>query len=105
VTIGRLHLNIDTELNYEFNDKLMVGVGVRYYTQSEAEFYSGRKDYFTNQKYASSDRRVSDFDSINYKLSGDYKISKSISLNANINYYEQDSFDAIYWGVGGKYRF
>ncbi len=34
----------------------MVGVGVRYYTQSEAEFYSSRKDYFTNQKYASSDK-------------------------------------------------
>jgi hypothetical protein len=96
---------IDTELNYDFNSKLMVGVGVRYYTQSEAKFYSSKKDYFTNQKYASSDRRVGDFDSINYKLSGDYKINKNISLNANINYYEQDSFDAIYWGVGGKYRF
>jgi hypothetical protein len=96
---------LDTALSYEFTDKFMLGLGLRYYTQSEAEFYNGKKDYFTNQKYTSSDRRMSSFDSINYKISGEYKINRDISVNANINYYKQDEFDATYWGIGGKYRF
>jgi len=96
---------IDTELNYQLNKKLLLGAGVRYYTQTQAEFYSDREDYFTDEVYASSDRRVSDFSSINYKLNGDYKINKKFSINANINYYEQDDFDATYWGIGGKYKF
>ena len=96
---------IDTEFNYEINDKLNIGVGLRYYTQSESEFYSDKSDYFTTQKYLSSDRRVSDFDSINYKINTEYKVNSDITLNANINYYKQDDFDAIYFGVGAKYRF
>ena len=96
---------LNTELNYEFTDKFLMGLGLRYYTQSEAEFYNGAKDYFTTQEYASSDRRMSSFDSFNYKISGDYRMSKTISVNANINYYKQDDFDATYWGIGGKYKF
>jgi len=96
---------IDTQLHYELNSKFLFGVGLRYYTQTKAKFYSDKKDYFTTQEYASSDRRMSEFSSINYKLMGDYKINKSISLNANVNFYKQDDFDATYWGIGGKYKF
>jgi len=97
---------LKSELYYEFNDKLTTGVGLRYYTQSEAEFYNSSMDYFTNQTHASSDRRMSSFDSLNYKLSGDYKISSDISVNASLNYYDQpDYFDAFYYNVGVKYLF
>jgi outer membrane receptor for ferrienterochelin and colicin len=96
---------IESEFNYQLSDKFLLNTGIRYYTQSQAEFYSAKKDYFINQEYASSDRRMSDFSSINYKLGGDYKINKAISVNANINYYKQDEFDATYGGVGVKYRF
>ena len=97
---------LKSELYYEFNDKLTTGVGLRYYTQSEAEFYNSSMDYFTNQTHASSDRRMSSFDSLNYKLSGDYKINSDISVNASLNYYDQpDYFDAFYYNVGVKYLF
>jgi hypothetical protein len=97
---------INSELYYELNSKLTVGGGFRYYIQTEAEFYSGEKDYFTDQEYASSDRRMSDFDSLNYMLSADYKVNKKISLNGSVNYYDQpDWFDAVYYNIGLKYRF
>jgi hypothetical protein len=97
---------INSELYYELNSKLTVGGGFRYYTQTEAKFYSGKKDYFTDQEYASSDRRMSDFDSLNYMLSADYKVNKKISLNGSVNYYDQpDWFDAVYYNIGLKYRF
>ena len=97
---------ISSELYYQYSDKLTTGVGLRYYMQSEAEFYSSKKDYFTDQKYASSDRRMSDFDSLNYKLSADYKINNKISLNASVNLYDQpDYFNSIYYNIGAKYKF
>ncbi len=97
---------ISGDLYYEVTDKLTTGVGLRYYIQSEAKFYSAKKDYFTEQLYASSDRRMSDFTSINYKLSSDYKINNKISINGGLTYYSQpDYFDAFYYNIGAKYRF
>ncbi len=97
---------INSELYYEYNNKLTTGVGFRYYTQSEAEFYNGKRDYFTNEEYASSDRRMSDYNSLNYKVSADYKINTKVSINASVNYYDQlDYFDAFYYNVGAKYKF
>ncbi len=92
------------ELNYDLDDKWSFGSGIRYYTQSEAEFYSENMDYFTSEKYASSDRRMSDLSSINYKLSTDYKLSKKISINSAVVYYDQpDWFNSIYYTIGAKY--
>ncbi len=97
---------LSSELNYEFTYKLTYSIAFRYYQQSEAKFYSGRKDYFTNQKYASSDRRLSDFSSQNYKIGANYKINEKISLNASLNYYNQpDHLDAVYYSLGAKYGF
>ncbi len=97
---------IENELYYEWSDDFVAGLGIRYYIQSEADFYSHKKDFFTDQKYASSDRRISDFDSVNIKLSAEYKLNKKISLNSSINYYEQfDYFDAKYYNIGVKYKF
>jgi len=97
---------IDTQIFYEFNPKLTIGLGGRYYTQTKAKFYSKRRDYFTNEKYASSDPRMRDFESVNYSLSLDYKITDKLSINGSINYYEQfDFFDANYYNIGFKYKF
>ncbi len=97
---------LSTELYYEVNDKLRVGGGIRYYTQSEAEFYSAKRDFFTNEKYASSDRRVSDFDTFGYKAMVDYKYNDQVTLNLGVGYYEQpDHLDAIYYNLGFKYNF
>ncbi len=95
---------ISLELNYDLSDKWSFGSGVRYYTQSEAKFYNENMDYFTSEKYASSDRRMSSLDSINYKVSADYKLSEKISINSSIIYYDQpDWFNSIYYTIGAKY--
>ncbi len=97
---------ISSELYYEHGEKWIFGAGVRYYTQSKAKFYSGKKDFFTNEKYVSSDRRMSNFDAINYKLSADYRVNEKISINVGTNYYDQrDIFSAVYYNAGLKYRF
>ncbi len=91
---------------YEFNSKFTAGIGWRGYTQSEADFYSNRADYFTYQEYASSDRRVSKFDSYDYSLSLKYKINEKLSINGGIGYYDQPGyFDVTYYNVGLKYKF
>ncbi|MCH9813415.1 MAG: DUF3570 domain-containing protein [Epsilonproteobacteria bacterium] len=97
-------LNLDSY--YELTSDWTLGAGLRYYTQSEADFYNGNKAFFTDQKYASSDERLSDFDAITYKFNADYRLSKKINLNFGANYYDQgDYFDATYFTVGAKYRF
>jgi hypothetical protein len=96
---------INTETYYSVSD-FTFGLGLRGYTQSKAKFYSKEKDKFTDEKYASSDRRMSKFSSYNYKLSLDYKLNEDIVLNSSYNYYIQDDyFDATYYNVGMKYKF
>ncbi len=95
---------ISSELYYELDNSWLFGAGLRYYTQSEAEFYSNT--FFANEEYASSDERMRSFDAIGYKASVDYRVSKAISTNFGLNYYDQlDSFNAIYYNIGLKYRF
>jgi len=97
---------LDIRFYYEYDDKLTLGMDFRGYTQTAAKFFSGRKDKFTDEKYASSDRRVSEFDSYNYALTATYKIKKDVDLNLGIGYYDQpEYFDAIYYDIGIKYRF
>ncbi len=97
---------VNLEANYDLNSRWGVGVGVRYYTQSAAKFYSGKKEFFTGQKYASSDRRMSDFDAFTYKFSAEYAFSKVLQLNTGVTYYNQpDWFDAIYYTIGVKRSF
>ncbi len=97
---------IHTELYYEWTQHLTLGAGLRYYVQSEASFYSSRKDYFTNETDASSDRRMSRFDAYNLMLSGTYDLQNNTSVNMGMNYYDQpDHFSAVYYTVGLTYRF
>ncbi len=97
---------IDTKLYYELSDSLTLGTGLRYYTQSAADFYNGKKDFFTTEVHASSDRRMSSFSAFGVMLSAEYKLSSALSANIGYNYYEQiDIFDASYYTIGAKYKF
>jgi len=97
---------LNTELYYEWTQQMTIGAGLRYYVQSEASFYSARNDVFTDETYASSDRRMSRFDAYNLMLSGVYKIQDNVSVNAGVNYYDQpDYFSAFYYTLGFTYSF
>jgi len=97
---------LNSELFYRYSDKTTLGLGLRFYTQSDAKFYSGKRDYFTNEQYASRDRRLSNIDSLNYKFSLEYDLNSDTTLNSSINYYEQiDILDALYYNFGIKYKF
>ncbi len=103
---GIVSHTINTELYYEYGDNWMFGAGLRYYVQSEADFYNANKDYFTDETYASSDRRMSDFDALSYKVSARYRVSNDWSVNTGVTYYDQSKhFDAIYYTLGLKYSF
>ena len=81
-------------------------MGLRSYIQSEASFYSSEKDFFTDEIYASSDQRLSDFTAFTYKTSVDYAISKDLSVNLGANYYDQSTgLDATYFTTGFRYNF
>jgi len=97
---------LDMKLYYSWTDALTTGFDFRAYTQTKAYFFSGRRDYFTDQEYASSDRRVSEFDSYNYAVTFDYKVTETVDVNFGLGYYDQpEYFDAIYYNVGLKYKF
>jgi len=97
---------VDSNLYYEYNNKLLLGFGLRYYLQSEASFYNGAKDYFTTQTYASSDDRLSSFHTVTYKFNIDYKITDTFSYNMGLNYYDQSTnLEATYITAGFKYWF
>jgi len=97
---------LDNNIYYEFNDKLTLGLGLRYYTQSKASFYQASKNHFTTQTYGSSDERLSNFNAFTYKASVDYKVNDKISYNVGAQFYTQSTrLDATILSVGMKYRF
>lgn len=96
---------IDTNGYYEWH-KWTFGAGLRYYQQTKAVFYSGDVDHFTDEKYASSDERLSDFDATTYKIMFDYKLTDSLNLNFKTDYYVQSTgLSAISLMSGFKYKF
>ncbi len=97
---------IEGEIYYEYNDRLTFEGAVRYYTQSSAKFYSNERDYFTTQKYASSDRRLGELSDMNYLIGFDYKSSSGINHYFMFNYFNQDNdANAVAVIMGQKYRF
>jgi len=95
----------DSDVYYELGKDWIFKLGLRYYMQSEASFYS--KEYLTNDpEYASSDFRLSDFNAITYKSNVDYKFTKDFIGNFGVNYYDQSTgLDAIYFIAGFRYNF
>ncbi|MEA3228959.1 MAG: DUF3570 domain-containing protein, partial [Campylobacterota bacterium] len=75
---------LDLNTYYELNDDWLFKVGLRTYIQSEASFYNASPKFFTNQLYASSDQRLSDFNAITYKSAFDYKIYEDTSINLGV---------------------
>ena len=98
---------LEADLYYQLTPAITLGAGVRGYTQSEAEFYHASKSYFTDETYASSDERLSDFDAMTYKASIDYRQSETISYNLGGSFYTQPNNDleAITVTTGIKYHF
>ena len=97
---------LKSKIYYDISDSLTINGAIRVYHQSKANFYSSKKDYFTNQKYASSDRRVSNFTSYDISMGATYKLNDSISINSAIGYYKQIKyFDSKYINFGIRYNF
>ncbi len=97
---------LNGELYIEQTRKLTLGLGLRYYTQSAATFYHAGKDYFTDEKYASSDRRMAQYDAMDYHIGFSYALHDTLIINANMDYYIQyQHFDAMYYNAGFKYLF
>jgi len=97
---------VDSDLFYELGEDWIFKLGLRSYTQSEADFYSGDYDYFTDEIYASSDQRLGELDSLTYKVSIDYAINKDLGINFGANFYEQSTgLDATYFVTGFTYKF
>lgn len=97
-------LNFDNY--YELDNAFTIGLGLRYYLQSEAEFYSADPNFFSNQIVASMDEKMSDFSAITYKLPLIYKQNRHLSYDLALNYYKQSTdLSASYVSVGAKYTF
>jgi len=97
---------IDINNYYKINEKFIIGLGIRYYKQSQANFYNSDINYFTNEKYASIDDRLSAFNSTTYKSSLDYKYNKKISYDISYSLYKQSTnLNASTITLGIKYKF
>jgi len=97
---------LDSSAYYTLNKKITLGAGLRYYNQSEANFYNKNKDYFSNEEFASSDERLSQFNALTYKASVDFKYSDNISYNLGGQFYSQSTgLDATMITTGLKYKF
>ena len=97
---------IEQSFNYQWSEDLLLSASVRYYTQSQASFYHIAKDHFTSETYASSDKRLSDFDALTYKGYVEYQYNDSLSLNLGAEFYTQSTgLDATLFTTGVKYRF
>lgn len=96
----------DTDIYYEFDDKLLLKIGFRYYQQYRAYFYNSSPKYFTDEVYASSDTRLSNFQSQTYKSALKYKLNDTLSINFGANLYMQSTnLNALYFLTGLKYNF
>ena len=97
---------VNMQLYYAATEKLTLGLNLRAYLQSSAYFYSHEKDHFTDERTASSDRRMGDYASYNTAVSLRYKLTEDLTLNGAVGYYDQPGlYDARYVNVGLKYAF
>lgn len=96
---------IDLQTYYEIS-RYTLGFGVRYYTQSEAEFYNKSIAYFTNEKYASHDERLSSFNATTLKGSVQMKYNDKVSYNIGVSLYDQSTnLSVTTISLGFKYKF
>jgi hypothetical protein len=97
---------LNSDIYYTLNDSVTLGTGVRYYTQTQANFYNKDKTFFTNEAFASSDERLSEFNALTYKTSIDFKQNDKVSYNLGAEFYSQSTgLDATMVTTGVKYKF
>ena len=97
---------LDGDIYYDLTPKWRLKLGLRGYTQGAASFYNGRSNHFTNERYASSDYRLSQFNAITYKADLRYAFTKAFSANLGGNYYDQSTgLQATYLMTGFRYNF
>ena len=97
---------IDSDFYYELGDDWIFNLGLRAYSQSEASFYNASETFFTDETYATSDDRMSEFTSLTYKSNIDYTVSDDWSANISVNYYDQSTgLSATYFMTGFRYNF
>jgi len=102
---------LDNDLYYTLADDWTFKLGLRVYSQSEADFYeefNTNGSFSSTQTTASSDERMSSFTALTYKTGVDYQVSKDVSVNISANMYEQDSYSklkATYFIAGFTYNF
>ena len=95
-------LKLDDDLK-----KIARNEGLTYTRYADDMTFSGtEKDFFTTQKYASSDSRLSSFSALTYKFNIEYEISDEVSFNIGANYYDQSTnLRATYLTAGIRYKF
>ena len=97
---------LSSDVYYKVSKAFTLGAGLRYYTQSQASFYNGAIDAFSDELYASSDERLSAFNALTYKGSIDFKQNKALSYYLASEFYEQSTgLKATSFMTGIKYRY
>ncbi len=97
---------IDSDLYYDLSPQWQFKLGLRGYIQSAASFYNGGANFFTDERYASSDYRLSDFNAVTYKSDIRYAFNRDFSMNLGLNYYDQSTgLKATYLMTGFRYNF
>ena len=97
---------VSSDLYYRLNKAFTFGGGLRYYKQSEASFYNGTKNFFTNEQYASSDERLSAFNALTYKTNVEFTQNKKLSYNLGAEFYKQSTgLSATIFTTGVKYKY
>ena len=97
---------LDTDLFFEYSNDWIFKFGLRGYSQTQADFFSPYIDHFTDETYASSDARLSNFYAFTYKATLNYKISEDVSVDFGGQYYDQSTgLNATYFVTGFKYNF
>lgn len=96
----------DSDIYYDMTPQWRLKLGLRGYIQSAASFYNGSADFFTDELYASSDYRLSDFNAMTYKSDLRYAFNHAFSMNLGLNYYDQSTgLKATYLMTGFRYNF
>jgi hypothetical protein len=94
------------QLYYQINSKMRFDAGFRYYYQNGAYFYSSKRDAFTDETFASSDERLSDFNAYEPSIGFNYDILEDVNFNLGGSYYDQSTgLSAVYIITGFKYSF
>jgi hypothetical protein len=103
---------LNGKLLYQANTNWLLKFGVRYYTQTKADFYGGEFTSFSSSDtFASSDHRLADFDATTFSTGFEYKINEHYIYNLDFGSYQQgestqgNSLSASYIVTGLKYKF